>query len=81
MLIATSNFRVLRRPFESAHYTSEQFAALSLKTERTANKSYRTRDEARAEVFDYIERLQHDTQVLDHRLSQPVEFERKGELA
>ena len=29
----------------------------SLKTERTARKLYRTRDEARADVFDYIERF------------------------
>ena len=29
----------------------------SLKTERTARKSYRTRDHARADVFDYIERF------------------------
>ena len=28
----------------------------SLKTEHTAPKTYRTRDEARADVFDYIER-------------------------
>ena len=27
----------------------------SLKTERTARKVYRTRDDARADVFDYIE--------------------------
>jgi putative transposase len=27
----------------------------SLKTERTARKTYRTRDEAKADVFDYIE--------------------------
>jgi putative transposase len=27
----------------------------SLKTERTARKTYRTRDQAKAEVFDYIE--------------------------
>lgn len=27
----------------------------SLKTERTGNKTYRTRDKARADVFDYIE--------------------------
>jgi putative transposase len=72
----------LRRPFESAQYTSEQFQKLmadhgiicsmsrsgnvwdnaamdsffsSLKTERTARKTYRTRDEAKAHVFDYIE--------------------------
>ncbi len=29
----------------------------SLKTERTARKVYRTRDTARADVFDYIERF------------------------
>jgi putative transposase len=29
----------------------------SLKTERTARKMYRTRDEAKADVFDYIERF------------------------
>ncbi|MET4608701.1 putative transposase [Bradyrhizobium sp. JR4.1] len=75
---------MLRRLFESAQYTSEQFQCLmadhgivcsmsrsgnvwdnaamesffsSLKTERTANKIYRTRDEARADVFDHIERF------------------------
>jgi hypothetical protein len=30
---------------------------LSLKTERTARRVYRSRDEARADVFDYIERF------------------------
>ena len=29
----------------------------SLKTERSARKVYRTRNEARADVFDYIERF------------------------
>ena len=29
----------------------------SLKTERTARKIYRSRDEAKADVFDYIERF------------------------
>jgi len=29
----------------------------SLKTERTGRKTYRTRDEAKADVFDYIERF------------------------
>jgi putative transposase len=28
-----------------------------LKTERTARKLYRTRDDAKADVFDYIERF------------------------
>ena len=54
----------------------------SLKTERTGRKTYRTRDEARADVFDYIERFynaarRHST--LGY-LS-PVEFERKVGLA
>ena len=30
---------------------------LSLKTERIGKKVYRTRDDARADVFDYIERV------------------------
>jgi putative transposase len=49
-----------------------------LKTERTARKTYRTRDEAKADVFDYVERFsnlrrQHST--IDY-LS-PVEFDRQ----
>ncbi len=54
----------------------------SLKTERTAGKTYRTRDQARADVFDYIERFynprrRHST--LGY-LS-PVDFEAKMRLA
>ena len=54
----------------------------SLKTERCARKVYRTRDDARADVFDYIERFynprrRHST--LGY-LS-PVEFEDKAKLA
>jgi putative transposase len=54
----------------------------SLKTERTARKTYRTRDQAKADVFDYIERFynpkrRHST--LGY-LS-PMEFEMKAELA
>jgi putative transposase len=54
----------------------------SLKTERTARKTYRTRDEAKADVFDYIERFynpkrRHST--LGY-LS-PVEFEMQAQLA
>ena len=109
MLIATSNSGVLRRPFESAQYTSEQFQRLmadsgivcsmsrsgnvwdnaamesffsSLKTERTERKADRTRNEARADVFDYIERFYNATRrhwTIGY-LS-PVEFERKVRLA
>ena len=54
----------------------------SLKTERTARKTYRSRDEAKADVFDYIERFynpkrRHST--LGY-LS-PMEFEMKAKLA
>jgi len=54
----------------------------SLKTERTARKTYRTRDQARADVFDYIERFynpkrRHST--LGY-LS-PMEFELKAGVA
>ncbi|NNM74237.1 IS3 family transposase [Enterovirga aerilata] len=54
----------------------------SLKTERTARRTYRTRDEARADVFDYTERFynaarRHST--LGY-LS-PVEFENRAKLA
>ncbi len=36
----------------------------SLKTERTARKIYRTRNEARADVFDYIERFYNAIRVI-----------------
>jgi len=54
----------------------------SLKIERTARKTYRTRDEAKADVFDYIERFynpkrRHST--LGY-LS-PMEFEMQARLA
>ena len=54
----------------------------SLKTERTARKTYRTRDDAMADVFNYTERFynprrRHST--LGY-LS-PVEFEKRATLA
>ena len=54
----------------------------SLKTERTARKTYRTRDEARADVFDYIEcfynpRRRHST----IGYMSPVEFEAMAGVA
>ena len=53
----------------------------SLKTERTARKTYRTRDAARADVFDYIERFYN----IKRRHStigyvSPMEFERQAGL-
>ena len=54
----------------------------SLKTERTARKVYRTRDDARADVFDYIKRFYN----LRRRHSKlgylsPMEFEARAMLA
>ena len=54
----------------------------SLKTERIGKKVYRTRDDARADVFDYIERFYNT--VRRHSTigyTSPVEFERKVGLA
>jgi putative transposase len=54
----------------------------SLKTERTAQKNYRTRNEARADVFDYIERFYNPTRRHSTiGYVSPVEFERKLGLA
>ncbi|RTL92676.1 IS3 family transposase, partial [Ancylobacter aquaticus] len=54
----------------------------SLKTERIRGKVYRTRNEARADVFDYIERFYNA--VRRHSTIgyvSPMEFERKVGLA
>ncbi len=54
----------------------------SLKTERTARKTYRTRNEAKADVFDYIERY-YNTKRRHSTLGyvSPVAFERQAMLA
>src|SRR5207248_11409325 len=54
----------------------------SLKTERTGRKTYRTRDEARADVFDYIERFYNPSRrhSTNGYLS-PMEFESQAGLA
>lgn len=52
----------------------------SLKTERTARKVYRTREQARSDVFDYIERFYNPTRrhsTLGY--VSPVEFEQARE--
>lgn len=54
----------------------------SLKTERLARKTFRTRDEIRAEVFDYIERFYNP--VRRHSTLgyiSPIDFERQVQLA
>lgn len=54
----------------------------SLKTERTARKVYRTRDHARADVFDYIERF-YNPRRRHSKLGylSPIAFEVKAMLA
>jgi putative transposase len=54
----------------------------SLKTERIARKTYRTRNQAKAEVFDYIERFYNPKRrhwTLGY-LS-PIDFERQANVA
>ncbi len=49
-----------------------------LKRERICRKVYRTRDEARRDVFDYIEMLYNPTrQHAWNGMLAPIEFERK----
>jgi putative transposase len=54
----------------------------SLKTERTVRKTYRTRNRAKADVFDYIERL-YNAKRRHSTLGylSPMEFEKQGSLA
>jgi putative transposase len=54
----------------------------SMKIERTERKTYRTRDQANADVFDYIERFynprrRHST----NGYLRPMEYERQAKLA
>ncbi len=53
----------------------------SLKTERIAAKTYRTRGQARADVFDYIERF-YNPRRRHSKLGyvSPMEFEAKAVL-
>lgn len=52
------------------------------KHERTARTTYRTRDQAKADVFDYIERF-YDPRRRHSTLGylSPMEFERQAQLA
>ena len=100
---------MLRRPVESAQYTSQQFQTLmrdngvtcsmsrsgnvwdnaamesffsSLKTERVRRQVYRSRDAARADVFDYIERFYNTTRRHSTiGYLSPIEFEQRAALA
>ena len=54
----------------------------SLKTERTARKTYWTRDQAKADVFDYIERFYNPKRWHSTiGYLSPVEFEEQMRLA
>jgi putative transposase len=54
----------------------------SLKTERTGNETYRTRDQAKAGVFDYIERF-YNSKRRHSTIGylSPMEFEQRAGLA
>jgi len=52
----------------------------SLKTERTARKVYRSREQARADVFDYIERFYNPTRRHSTMgYVSPIDFEKAQE--
>ena len=54
----------------------------SLKTERIARKTYRTRNQARQDVFDYIERFYNPTRrhsTLGY--VSPMDFEKQAHVA
>ena len=54
----------------------------SLKTERVRRRVYRTRDAARADVFDYIERFYNTTRRHSTiGYLSPVEFEQRAAFA
>jgi putative transposase len=54
----------------------------SLKTERTARKTHRTRDDAKADVFDYIERFyNHKRRHSTLEYLSPMDFEMNAQLA
>ena len=54
----------------------------SLKTERIARRTYRTRNQARAEVFDYIERFYNPTRRRSTMgYLSPKDFERRANAA
>ena len=53
----------------------------SLKTDRIAREMYRTRDEDKADVFDYIERFYNPNRLLSTiRYMSPMDFERQTGL-
>ena len=54
----------------------------SLKTERIARKTYRTRNQAKAEVFDYIERFYNPTRRHSTQgYLSPIDFEQQANVA
>jgi putative transposase len=71
-----------RHRFEPVASAAMESFLSSLKTERTARKTYRTRDEARADVFDYIERF-YNTKRRHSTIGymSPMDFERQAGLA
>src|SRR4051812_40895432 len=53
----------------------------SLQTERTARKTYRTRDEARTDVLDYIERFYNGKRRQSRLDSQPYVVRGEGRIS
>ena len=74
----------IRAPWDMPRWDNSAMESFfsSLKTERTARKVYRTRDAARADVFDYIERF-YNPRCGHSTLGyvNPVEFEAQARRA
>ena len=53
----------------------------SLKTERVARKRHRTRDQAKSDGFDYIERFYNPTRTHSTLgYVSPMDFEKRGDV-
>ena len=67
---------------EQAEIARLKREVIKLKAKRTARKTYRTRDHAKADVFDYIERF-YNPKRRHSTLGyiSPMEFEMKAGLA
>jgi hypothetical protein len=63
-------------------FSSRESFFSSLKTERISNKTYKTRNEAKADVFDYIERF-YNSKRRHSTIGylSPMEFERQAGFA
>jgi transposase InsO family protein len=80
--LTTNGMKTRKERQKVVAYCQTSSATNVLKTERTARKLYRMRDEAKADVFDYIERF-YNPKRRHSRIgyTSPMEFESQVGLA